>query len=127
MIYGIGIDIVEIKRIEKILERNPDSFIQRILTPKEQEALPQPGRRRIEYLAGRFAAKEAAAKALGTGIGKAFSFLDGEILKDNMGKPFLTLSENTRQSVNLHEGYRAYLSISHSKEYAIAQVVLEMP
>lgn len=125
MIYGIGIDIVELNRIEKILERSPDSFIQRILTPYEQELLPSGGRRRIEYLAGRFAVKEAAAKALGTGIGKNFSFLDGEVRKNEMGKPFLLFSENTRKSLNLDDSFQAHLSISHSKEYAIAQVVIE--
>ncbi len=127
MIYGIGVDIVELKRIEQILKRSPDSFIQRILTPKEQETLPQEGRRRIEYVAGRFAAKEAAAKALGTGIGKTFSFLDCEIVKNEMGKPFLMVSDKTRQVLTLDASLQAHISISHSKEYAIAQVVLEIP
>lgn len=127
MIYGIGTDIIELKRIETILGRSPDSFIQRILTLKEQEYLPQSGRRRVEFIAGRFAAKEATAKALGTGIGKTFSFLDGEILYDDMGKPFVVLSEKTRQLLHLNESVRVHLSISHSREYGVAQVVIEMP
>jgi holo-[acyl-carrier protein] synthase len=126
MIFGIGIDIVELKRIESILKRNSHSFIERILTSREQEYLPESGRRRVEYIAGRFAAKEAAAKALGTGIGKSFSFLDGEVLKDEMGKPMLIFSDSTKQHFNFHGSYKVHVSISHSREYAIAQVIIEM-
>lgn len=125
MIIGIGIDIIELHRIEKILEKNPDSFLGRIFTPEELKDLPASGKRRVEYVAGRFAVKEAAAKALGTGIGKTFSFLDGEIRKNDEGKPVLTISAETLGKLNLSPSLLAHVSISHSRDYAIAQVVLE--
>ncbi|MBP2243242.1 holo-[acyl-carrier protein] synthase [Cytobacillus eiseniae] len=115
MISGIGIDIVELVRIKKIYSRQV-KFINRILTKNEQlilEGLTED--RKIEYIAGRFAAKEAFSKALGTGFGSQLSFLDIEITKDKNGKPFI--------SKPLKEG--VHLSISHSKEYAVAQVIIE--
>ncbi|KAB2328576.1 holo-ACP synthase [Cytobacillus depressus] len=115
MISGIGIDIVELDRIRIIFERQ-EKFAERILTLKERlEFLPLTPQRKIEFLAGRFAAKEAFSKALGTGIGGELSFLDIEIEKDEKGKPFI--------SKPLGKG--VHLSISHSKEYAVAQVVIE--
>lgn len=115
MIIGIGVDIVELDRIKEILERTP-KFIDRILTineKKEYETLSES--RKVEFLAGRFAAKEAFSKALGTGIGSKLSFLQIEIKKDELGKPF----------ISSHIDDRIHLSISHSKQFAIAQVVLE--
>ena len=127
MIIGIGIDIVELHRIKRILERNPEAFIRRVLSPLEQENLPTGGNRRVEYLAGRFAAKEALSKALGTGIGKVFSFLDAEVCPTKEGKPNLFLSSNVWEKLNLNGDCRIHLSITHSREYAVAQVVLEKP
>jgi holo-[acyl-carrier protein] synthase len=115
MIKGIGLDIVELERIEKILTRQP-KFIQRILTEKEQEMFEMlSNSRKREFLAGRFAAKEAFSKAFGTGIGKDLSFLDMEILYDEKGKPFF------------HRPFSdgVHLSITHSKDYAAAQVIIE--
>ncbi len=115
MIKGIGIDITEIGRIKKILERQP-RFPERILTENELQRFEQlKGQRKVEYFAGRFAAKEAFSKANGTGIGKALSFLDIEIAVDQQGKPCIIAP--------IARG--VHLSISHSKEYAIAQVVIE--
>lgn len=115
MISGIGIDIVELSRIRRIYVRQ-QKFVDRILTVKEKEIFNSLSEeRKGEYLAGRFAAKEAFSKALGTGFGGKLSFLDIEIEKDKNGKPFI--------SKPLNEG--VHLSISHSKEYAVAQVVIE--
>lgn len=115
MIKGIGIDITELGRIKKILERQP-RFPDRILTENEIERFEQlKGQRKIEYFAGRFAAKEAFSKANGTGIGNKLSFLDIEITVDEAGKPCIIAPF----SKGVH------VSISHSKEYAIAQVVIE--
>lgn len=115
MIKGIGIDITEIGRIKQILERQP-RFPERILTDHEIKRFEQlKGLRKIEYFAGRFAAKEAFSKAYGTGIGNNLSFLDIEISVDKAGKPIIT----SPFSKGVH------VSISHSKEYAIAQVVIE--
>ncbi|KAB7704803.1 holo-ACP synthase [Bacillus aerolatus] len=115
MIQGIGMDIVEIDRIQKLVERQP-KFIQRILTEKEQLVfISRSGRRQIEYAAGRFAAKEAFAKALGSGIGEKVSFQDIETAADENGKPYI----QAPFSLGVH------LSITHSKDYAAAQVIIE--
>ncbi|WP_077624165.1 holo-ACP synthase [Sediminibacillus massiliensis] len=117
MIKGIGIDIIELKRIQSSINKN-DRFVQRVLTEKEREAyyaIKSPGRQ-VEYLAGRFAAKEAYSKALGTGLGK-LGFQDIEIQADEKGAPQLVDKRGS--------GVHTFLSISHSKEYAVAQVVLE--
>lgn len=115
MISGIGIDIVELKRIEAIMERQ-EKFVSRVLTESEKEKIETlSGKRKAEFLAGRFAAKEAFSKAFGTGIGKELSFLDIEISSDERGKPFIKKPFN--------EG--VHLSISHSAEYAVAQVIIE--
>lgn len=117
MIVGIGIDIIEIERIEKMIEGQP-KFIERILTEKERQvAHSLKGKRRSEFVAGRFAAKEAYSKAFGTGIGKEVSFLHIEITNDERGKPVLLANTN----------YTIHLSISHSREFAVAQVILESP
>lgn len=116
MIIGIGIDIVELSRIKDILERK-SSFYQRILSDNESEQFSKLlEKRKIEYLAGRFAAKEAFSKAFGTGIGAPYQFTDIEVLNEENGKPFMKV-----------EGVDAkiFVSISHSDSYAVAQVVLE--
>ena len=115
MIKGIGIDIVELDRIDKILLRTP-KFIDRILTIAEKEEFETlSDSRKLEFLAGRFAAKEAFVKAIGTGIGSEWSFLDIEVRKDKLGKPYIV----SKIDCIVH------LSISHSKLFAVAQVVLE--
>jgi holo-[acyl-carrier protein] synthase len=115
MIKGIGIDIVEIGRIEKLLERT-EKFADRILTVNEKQKFDLlAGKRKIEFLAGRFSAKEAFSKAMGTGIGAELSFTDIEVSQDTNGKPFI--------SSPITKG--VHLSISHSKEYAVAQVIIE--
>jgi holo-[acyl-carrier protein] synthase len=115
MISGIGIDIIELERVKKIIDRQP-KFIQRILTENELLTFEKlTGSRQVEFLGGRFAAKEAFAKANGTGIGGELSFLDIEIQSDKTGKPIIKKP--------FDEGI--HLSISHSREYAVAQVVIE--
>lgn len=116
MILGIGVDIVELARIKRLLEKN-NRFSERILTKAEQEkAMGLSAHRRTEYVAGRFAAKEAFAKANGTGIGK-LSFQQIEIINHANGAP--KMQAEGMEDVHIH------LSISHSREYAIAQVLLE--
>ncbi|RSK25662.1 holo-ACP synthase [Bacillus sp. HMF5848] len=115
MIYGTGIDIVELERIEKLIERQ-ERFVDRILTESEEITYRQlSAKRKIEYVAGRFAAKEAYAKAVGTGIGEHLAFTDIEIGIDEKGKPLIV-----RPST-----YQAHVSISHSRDYAVASVILE--
>ncbi|RWZ52258.1 holo-ACP synthase [Halobacillus fulvus] len=116
MIKGIGIDIIELDRIKQSIKRNP-RFVQRILTANELERFETlKEKRRVEFLAGRFAAKEAFAKSVGTGIGK-IGFHDIEIMPDALGAPAMR--------VKGYEEYKIWVSISHSSIQAIAQVVLE--
>ncbi|WP_018664765.1 holo-ACP synthase [Heyndrickxia acidiproducens] len=115
MIKGIGIDIVELERMKKIYERQP-RFPKRVLTDAEYKTFNSLiGQRKIEFLSGRFAAKEAFSKALGTGIGSECSFQDIEIEKDGKGRPYFSKPA----------GEAFHLSITHSREYAFAQVIIE--
>ncbi|WP_202080821.1 holo-ACP synthase [Caldalkalibacillus salinus] len=128
MIIGTGIDMIEINRIEYAVLNNK-RFIERVLTSSEQEVYKQypSSKRQVEFLAGRFAAKEACAKAFGTGIGKRMGFQDISVLADRNGKPQLTVSAHILRSLNVEDGdsVRCHVSISHSKELAIAQVIIE--
>lgn len=115
VIKGIGLDIVEMERIRKISTSQP-KFVERILTERELNLYGMlSGNRQLEYLAGRFAAKEALSKALGTGIGKEVGFHDIEVINDERGKPMI--SKPFSQGV--------HLSITHTKEYAAAQIIIE--
>lgn len=115
MIKGIGLDLVELERIEKMMLRSK-KFVERILTEKEQQIFETlPHARQVEFLAGRFAAKEAYSKANGTGIGKDCELQQIEILKDEIGKPVLYFNGAL---VN------GFISITHTKTTAAAQVIL---
>lgn len=115
MITGIGLDIVEMDRIRQADGRS-GRFRQRILSRMELERYEKLGdTRRTEYLAGRFAAKEAFAKALGTGIGRSCAFGDISVLPDETGKPVLYFRG---------EPAPGFVSITHTREYAAAQVIL---
>ncbi|WP_404447268.1 holo-ACP synthase [Sutcliffiella horikoshii] len=117
MIIGTGIDIVELARIGKLMDRQPN-FVDRILTlPEKEKFLSLSAKRKVEFLAGRFAAKEAFSKAKGTGIGKELSFQDMTIVSTDKGKPYFEAPSMEKE--------RVHLSISHSDQYAIAQVIIE--
>src|SRR5690606_23454219 len=106
---------VELHRIRRLDDRS-SKFRERILTERElAEYAGLSDRRKVEFLAGRFAAKEAFAKANGTGIGEMCSFADIEIQKDEKGKP----------SIYFRQQEICFVSITHTKEYAAAQVVLQ--
>lgn len=117
MIKGIGIDIIELDRIERSIKKK-ERIVERILTEEEQEYFYKlrSKRRRVEFLAGRFAAKEAFAKATGRGIG-SLSFQHINVLPASNGAPDI--------SVKGYEEVKIWLSISHSKKYAVAQVIIE--
>lgn len=116
MIIGTGIDIVDLKRIEDVIKRQP-RFVDRILTESEKRAyLLLTSKRKIEFLAGRFAAKEAFVKAAGTGISSTYSWHDIEVKKKPSGQPYLAVARYDE---------RIHLSISHSKMYAVANVIIE--
>lgn len=123
MILGIGIDLIEIERIQNVgIER----LAQRILTTLElQELSTQPPHRKLEMLAGRFVAKEAISKALGCGIGKIFSFYDAEILCDGMGKPHATVTATVLDHLYPDKEVCVHISITHSRGLASAMALVE--
>ncbi|HJP12707.1 MAG TPA: holo-ACP synthase [Gammaproteobacteria bacterium] len=125
MIYGIGTDIVNIDRISHILNKNRDGFIKRVLTEHET-ALFTNKADNAAYCAKRFAAKEAFAKALGTGIGRVVSFQDLTVRSNENGKPYFIPSEKLRQYLVEKNIAKAHLSISDEANNAIAFVILEL-
>lgn len=123
-VQGLGTDIVEIQRVVAACERS-DALAKRVLTPVEMQLYldnPQPAR----YLAKRWAAKEAAAKALGTGIGRGVSFQHIEITNDEFGAPVLNLFETAKQIADEKGVTSNWLSISDEQSYAVATVVLSI-
>ncbi|MFB9770677.1 holo-ACP synthase [Lactiplantibacillus modestisalitolerans] len=116
MIYGTGIDLTEIARIQKIVAAGL-KFPQKVLTPAEQRVFAGYGpKRQAEFLAGRFSAKEAYSKAYGTGIGAQVGFQDIEILDNPAGKPVITRHPYSGP---------AWISISHTDQFVMTQVILE--
>lgn len=124
MIFGVGTDIVEVGRIERSLLRFGDAFAARILHRQEW-----PGYRRsatpARFLAKRFAAKEAFAKAYGTGLRAPVSFHNIAIGHDALGKPVLEIAAELQRALDLSGVCRHHLSISDEKALAVAFVVLE--
>lgn len=123
-IIGLGTDIAEIERIEKALNRSGDAFAMRILADSEYQtflSLKQKGR----FLAKRFAAKEAASKALGTGIAHGVTFHDFVISNDDNGKPILQLKNRAQHIAEQYQVSNILLSISDERHYAVATVVME--
>lgn len=116
MIVGIGIDIVDLEHMAKVVEKTP-RIVERILTASELVLYGQRSeKRQLEFLAGRYAAKEAFSKAMGTGIGQHVTFQNICVLNDGRGCPYIEESP--------FDG-RSFISISHSRQAAVAQVVLE--
>ena len=124
MIYGVGTDIVSIKRIQEILNKNRDGFINRVLTEHER-ALFANKADSAAFCAKRFAAKEAFSKALGTGIGRVVSFQDLTVRKNENGKPYFMPSEKLRLYLQEKGIKQGHLSISDESLNALAFVVLE--
>ncbi|MCX7628213.1 MAG: holo-ACP synthase [Methylophilaceae bacterium] len=124
MIYGIGTDIVEVARIEEALARFGEAFAQRILNEREWQAFEQSSTR-ARFLAKRFAAKEAFAKAFGSGLRGVVSFQNIGVAHDDLGKPVLDLAPVLQQLLDQHGIRFQHLSISDEKALAVAFVVLE--
>ena len=121
MILGIGNDIIEIERIEKAILK--EGFKNKVYTQKELENIEKRGNRTETY-AGIFSAKEAISKAIGTGV-REFSLTDLEILNDDLGKPYVVVSEKLNKILkNKKEDYQIEISISHSKKYATAMAII---
>ncbi len=124
MIVGSGIDLVEIKRIAHSVERYGDRFLNRVYTAAEQ-AYCRRKRQSAESFAARFAAKEAGAKALGTGISKGVNWLEIEVTREPGGRPGLRFHGRAAEIAAGLGVARAALSLTHTNELAMASVVLE--
>ena len=121
MIVGIGNDIIEIERIEKAISK--EGFKNKVYTQRELENIEKRGNR-LETYAGIFSAKEAISKAIGTGV-REFSLTDLEILNDDLGKPYVAVSEKLDKIIkDKKEDYQIEISISHSKKYATAVAIV---
>ena len=124
MIIGMGVDIAEVGRIQAAIERHGEVFLRRVYTAKEREYCEQ-FKNRYERYAGRFAAKEAAMKALGTGWRRGVRWVDLEVVREAGGRPTLALGgEAGKIAQQLGVKYVA-LSITHTKAQALAQVIFE--
>ncbi|CRK85717.1 Holo-[acyl-carrier-protein] synthase [Candidatus Providencia siddallii] len=123
-ILGLGVDLVEISRIESVIKKSQNSLAKRILTNTEflqyQKQL-KPAR----FLAKKFAAKEAASKALGTGIRNIISLNQFEITNNKMGKPLLKLNGEALKLANSLKVNKLYISITDERNYALAIVIIE--
>lgn len=124
MIVGIGVDIAETVRIGEALQRHGDRFSRRLFTPAEIDYCEK-FRNKAERYAARFAAKEAAFKALGTGWGEGVRWLDVEITHQPTGKPEVILSGRAKEVADGLGVTRAGVSISHADHYVVAQVIVE--
>lgn len=126
MVVGMGTDIVEVDRVAAGLERFGRRYAARILSPAELDLLaPCGGLPPAARLAGRFAAKEAAVKALGTGFSAGIGLHDVEILADARGGPRLCLSGQAGERRRQLGARSLHVSISHERHYAVAVVILE--
>jgi len=123
-VVGVGVDVVEVARIRTALTRTP-GLVSRLFTEAERAACTtRSGALRYDRLAARFAAKEAVAKAFGTGI-RGFGFRDVEVDNDELGRPFVRLANGAVAVAAQRRATVVHLSLSTSRELAVAQVVVE--
>lgn len=122
-IVGIGLDLVHIPRIETIVSRWRNRFLERVYTDAEREALIE---RASPYasLAGRFAVKEAILKALGTGLSAGIRWRDIEVRTDQLGRPLATATGRAHDLLREAGVSHIYVSLAHDGEYAVAQAIL---
>ena len=124
MIVGCGIDLIKVERIEKIIKRWGNSFTSRIFTSLEGEYCEKKKNNKYQSYAGKFAAKEALSKALGLGL-RGANWKEIEIKNDEPGQPIINISGKLKNIASLKGVRKYFISISHTKEYAIAEVILE--
>jgi len=123
VIVGLGVDLVDVLRIERLVHQYEERFTARVFTPRERELCARRGS--AEDWAARFAAKEAAMKALGTGWTQGVRFLDIELLPTESGKPELVFHGLSRDRASQLGCAQAHVSVTHERCYAVAVVVLE--
>lgn len=124
MIKGIGTDLVSILRIEQALEKHGERFARKVLSSNECEAFFS-HKRQANFLAKRFAAKEAAVKALGTGFTQGVGWKDIELSHDSNGRPILSLSNGALDRFNKLGGTQILLSLSDEVSLVVAYVVID--
>jgi len=122
-IIGHGIDLVETARIGRLLENHGPAFLQRCFTAREQEYCAKNPKRYAEHLAGRFAAKEAVLKVLGTGWRGAIAWTDIEVIKDDSGQPHIELAGECARIAAKLGIVRWHISISHIETHAMASAI----
>jgi holo-[acyl-carrier protein] synthase len=122
LIVGLGIDLIEVQRVARSTERYGDRFLRRIYHPRELE---QTRGERVQYLAARFAVKEAVFKALGTGWARGIRWVDVEVQNLPSGQPVLLLHGAAAEHARSLGVDRAHVTISHTAGHAAAVVVLE--
>lgn len=127
-ISGIGLDVVELERIARVLSGPAgERFLERVLTERERAAARgMPDKRRVPYVAGRFALKEAVAKALGCGLGGLVGFRDIEAVPDELGKPCCELSAEALARLGLAGRHvKLHVAITHERSIAAATAIIE--
>lgn len=123
MIYGIGTDIVHVKRMHENLDKYGDKFARRILTDSEFTEF-QSKTDKIAFLAKRFAAKEATAKAMGTGFSDGLSLKHIGVIHDAAGKPILEFTDVAARFISAQKIKQSHLSLADERDYAVAFVTL---
>ena len=124
MIVGLGVDIAEVARVKAAIERHGETFLRRLYTAQEQEYCER-FKNKYERYAGRFAAKEAAMKALGTGWSRGVRWVDVEVTREKGGRPTIKLAGEAAHIADRLKVKNIVLSITHTAEQAFAQVIFE--
>lgn len=123
MIFGIGTDIVEVERIKSIAENYGSRFLNRVFTKTEQEYSESFNEKKFVHYSARFAAKESFSKAIGTGLTQGFKFTDIAIRNEESGKPVIELDGDLKRD---YGHLKAFVSLSHTDNNAIAYIILEL-
>ena len=123
MIIGLGMDLVELSRIESSISKYGTRFLERVLSENEMENLPE--KQKLTFTGGRFAAKEACVKALGTGFTNGISFQDITVINNQAGAPVLTLEGKAREVADALGILHIHITITHTDKTAAAVVILE--
>lgn len=124
LIIGMGVDLAEVERVQKAIERHGEPFLRRVYTAAEREYC-EGFRNKYERYAGRFAAKEAAMKALGTGWRRGVRWVDFEVVREKGGRPTIRLDGEAKKIAGELGVKRIALSITHTETMALAQVIFE--
>jgi holo-[acyl-carrier protein] synthase len=122
-IVGHGIDIVETARVKRLIDQHGQHFLDRVFTPAERAYCDASKKRAIEHYAGRFAAKEAVLKVLGTGWRGGIAWTDVEVTKDPSGQPQIALAGETARIAAARGITRWFISISHIETHATASAI----